>query len=143
MRKLVTAGVVVMVVCLALSAVALASSVRGTIGKDRIRGTSGSDSINGTDGDDKIDARDGAVDTGTCGAGDDVAKLDEDDVIADATEENPNRSCEHVFRGRETDHEHSREDCPRGEGGQGSRGDGDRPHWGAGDHDSPGPSEES
>jgi hypothetical protein len=32
-----------MVVCLALSAVALASSVRGTIGKDRIRGTSGSD----------------------------------------------------------------------------------------------------
>jgi hypothetical protein len=45
-----------------------------------------------------------------------------------------------VFRGRDADHERSREDCPRGEG---SRGDGDRPHWGAGDHDSAGPSEES
>ena len=63
-----------------------------------ITGGTGSDVITGGDGNDKIDARDGAVDTVTCGAGDDVAKLDADDVIADATEENPNGSCERVIR---------------------------------------------
>jgi hypothetical protein len=59
MRKAVTAAVFVMVACLALSAVALASSVRGTNGKDRLSGTGGADSINAKAGNDRVRARGG------------------------------------------------------------------------------------
>lgn len=84
-----------------------------------LKGGAGSDVITGGDGNDKIDARDGAVDRVTCGAGDDVAKLDPEDVIADATEENPKGSCERVIRssagsGGENG---SGRDCPEGEHG--------------------------
>ncbi len=85
-----------------------------------ITGGAGSDVITGGDGNDKIDARDGAVDTVTCGAGTDVAKLDEDDVIADATEENPNGSCETVIRGGTRGDGRGR-DCPEGERPEGAR----------------------
>ena len=88
-----------------------ADSLAGNAGADVITGGSGSDVITGGDGNDVIDARDGAVDTVTCGAGTDVAKLDVDDVIADATAENPNGSCERVIRGGSAGDRGGR-DCP-------------------------------
>ena len=57
----------------------------------------------------------------TCGAGDDTVKLDAQDTIADATEENPDGSCEDVQQsGEQTDGESGDrqrrsgrgEDCP-------------------------------
>src|SRR3954469_14197411 len=59
MRKTVTAAVFALVACLALSAVALGSSVHGTNGKDRIRGTNGKDRINARAGNDRVKARGG------------------------------------------------------------------------------------
>ncbi len=67
---------------------------------------------------DAIDARDGSVDTVTRGSGDDIAKLDADDVIADATSENPGGSCERVIRGSSDDSDTGSEsDCPKGSAG--------------------------
>jgi len=92
---------------------------------------SGSDVITGGDGDDVIDARDGAVDTVTCGAGEDVAKLDDDDVIADATADNPNGSCETVLRGDSASGpgNGAGKNCPKdgARGGGRMRPQGDRP----------------
>jgi Ca2+-binding RTX toxin-like protein len=90
-----------------------ADHLAGNSGADVITGGPGPDTITGGDGDDVIDARDGSVDTVTCGGGDDVAKLDEDDVIADATEDNPNGSCETVLRGDEGSDDHSGRDCAK------------------------------
>ena len=56
------------------------------------------DTLHGEAGDDRFHTRDGEVDTIDCGAGQDVALLDGVDVIADATAENPNGSCEKVVR---------------------------------------------
>lgn len=56
------------------------------------------DTLDGGPGDDRFRTRDGEVDRITCGAGTDRADLDPVDVIADATAENPNGSCEHVER---------------------------------------------
>ena len=56
------------------------------------------DIVNGEGGNDRIRVRDGEVDTITCGDGNDVALLDEVDVIADATPADPNGSCEKVTR---------------------------------------------
>ena len=58
----------------------------------------GVDRVDGGNGDDTIHVRDGEADEVTCGEGVDTAKLDELDVITDATEENPNGSCETVVR---------------------------------------------
>jgi Ca2+-binding RTX toxin-like protein len=98
-----------------------ADLLAGNAGADVITGGAGSDVITGGTGDDVIDARDGAVDTVTCGDGNDVAKLDVDDVIADATAENPNGSCETVLRGGTPGPGtgHDGQDCP-------GHGDGDR-----------------
>jgi Ca2+-binding RTX toxin-like protein len=94
----------------------------GQSGADVITGGAGSDTITGGDGNDRIDARDGAVDTVTCGAGEDVAKLDENDVIADAAEENPNGSCERVIRGgTRGDHGPGGRDCPARDGSSNDR----------------------
>ena len=98
-----------------------ADALAGNAGRDVITGGAGSDVITGGDGNDVIDARDGAVDTVTCGAGFDVAKLDADDVIADATELNPNGSCERVRRGGSAGSPGSREDCPEGGARRGDR----------------------
>uniref|UniRef100_A0A6J5ZVR7 Unannotated protein n=1 Tax=freshwater metagenome TaxID=449393 RepID=A0A6J5ZVR7_9ZZZZ len=56
------------------------------------------DSLSGGAGNDRLNARDGEVDTITCGDGTDIAKLDNADVISDATAEAPNGSCETVKR---------------------------------------------
>ncbi|MEA2308713.1 MAG: hypothetical protein QOI65_999, partial [Thermoleophilaceae bacterium] len=56
------------------------------------------DTLDGGPGNDRLHTRDGEVDTVTCGEGHDRALLDEVDVIADATSENPNGSCEVVKR---------------------------------------------
>ena len=45
-----------------------------------------------------VQARDGARDRVTCGSGQDAVKLDADDVIADATADDANGSCEDVRR---------------------------------------------
>jgi Ca2+-binding RTX toxin-like protein len=59
----------------------------------------GVDSVDGGPGDDAIHTRDGEADNVTCGEGDhDRARLDNVDVITDATAENPNGSCERVDR---------------------------------------------
>jgi len=77
--------------------------INGGAGDDRLRGGSGDDVLtddNGTDrfsagtGDDRIDARDrrgrdDGRDVVDCGAGDDTALVDDDDVV---------RHCEHVER---------------------------------------------
>jgi len=56
------------------------------------------DTLAGGNGDDRFRTRDGEVDRITCGPGQDVARLDNVDVITDATAEKPNGSCEKVER---------------------------------------------
>jgi Ca2+-binding RTX toxin-like protein len=56
------------------------------------------DTLDGGNGNDEFRTRDGEVDRITCGPGNDRARLDQFDVITDATAENPNGSCEHVVR---------------------------------------------
>jgi Ca2+-binding RTX toxin-like protein len=98
-----------------------ADALAGDAGADVITGGSGSDVLTGGDGNDVIDARDGAVDTVTCGAGEDLAKLDPQDVIADATADNPNGSCETVIRGGSATDPGAGRDCP-GHPNSGARG---------------------
>jgi Ca2+-binding RTX toxin-like protein len=56
------------------------------------------DTVHGGDGDDTIHTRDGEADNIDCGPGRDRALLDQQDVIVDATTDNPNGSCEVVVR---------------------------------------------
>jgi Ca2+-binding RTX toxin-like protein len=56
------------------------------------------DSLDGGNGNDVLRTRDGEVDRITCGPGDDVALLDNVDVITDATAASPSGSCEVVKR---------------------------------------------
>jgi Ca2+-binding RTX toxin-like protein len=56
------------------------------------------DTLDGGPGNDRFHTRDGEVDHITCGDGYDVALLDTVDVITDATNGNPNGSCEKVVR---------------------------------------------
>jgi Ca2+-binding RTX toxin-like protein len=56
------------------------------------------DTLDGGSGNDVLRTRDGEADTITCGPGVDRALLDTVDVIADATADNPNGSCEIVKR---------------------------------------------
>lgn len=56
------------------------------------------DTLHGGNGNDTFRTRDGEGDVIDCGEGDDVAILDWKDKIDDATSENKNGSCEHVFR---------------------------------------------
>lgn len=56
------------------------------------------DRASGGAGPDRIASRDALVDYVDCGDGRDLAILDNVDVIVDATEENPNGSCERVRR---------------------------------------------
>ena len=58
----------------------------------------GGDTLDGGNGDDVFRTRDGEADTITCGPGNDVAFADAADVIADATPDNLNGSCEVVHR---------------------------------------------
>jgi Ca2+-binding RTX toxin-like protein len=77
-----------------------ADTLTGDAGNDRLKGGKGADSLDGGPGDDLLDGRgDGrTADTVTCGEGNDVARLDKNDVIADATPAAPNGSCEVVKR---------------------------------------------
>jgi Ca2+-binding RTX toxin-like protein len=59
--------------------------------------TSG-DTLVGGNGNDRLRTRDGELDRVDCGSGRDRALLDAQDVIVDATPENPNGSCERVVR---------------------------------------------
>jgi Ca2+-binding RTX toxin-like protein len=56
------------------------------------------DALDGGPGNDRFFTRDGEVDRITCGAGYDVAQLDTADVITDASQADPNGSCEKVVR---------------------------------------------
>ncbi len=56
------------------------------------------DTVHGEAGNDDIRTRDGEADKVDCGAGNDIARLDQVDVITDATAGNPNGSCERVVR---------------------------------------------
>jgi Ca2+-binding RTX toxin-like protein len=57
------------------------------------------DTLHGGDGNDTFHTRDGEADNIDCGPGDhDRALLDQQDVIVDATTDNPNGSCEVVVR---------------------------------------------
>ena len=56
------------------------------------------DTLHGEEGDDDLRTRDGEADKVDCGAGNDIARLDQVDVITDATAGNPNGSCERVVR---------------------------------------------
>ena len=56
------------------------------------------DTLDGGPGDDRLNTRDGEVDRITCGPGQDVARLDQVDVITDATAAAPQGSCERVER---------------------------------------------
>src|SRR6185503_15124158 len=56
------------------------------------------DTLIGGAGNDRFHTRDGEVDRITCGDGNDVALLDNVDVITDATADDPNGSCEKVQR---------------------------------------------
>ena len=58
----------------------------------------GVDTLVGGAGDDRFHARDGEADDIDCGPGHDGARLDNVDVIVDATEADPNGSCERVGR---------------------------------------------
>ncbi len=125
MRTSLTAALCAVVASLALATGAQAKSVSGTNGGDSLSGTSSADAIKakgGNDrvqarggddrvnagkgrdrvsaggGDDVVQARDGSRDRVTCGAGDDTVKLDAGDVIADATADDANGSCEDVQR---------------------------------------------
>src|SRR3954454_3313096 len=69
------------------------------------------DTLDGGNGDDRFHTRDGEVDHITCGEGRDVALLDNVDVIADATADNPNGSCEKVIRKAPKNHEAKSEDA--------------------------------
>ena len=77
-----------------------ADTLNGDAGNDRLKGGKGADTLDGGAGDDRIDGRgDGrTADKVTCGEGNDVAKLDKNDVITDATAANPKGSCEVVKR---------------------------------------------
>ena len=73
----------------------------GGTGNDRLRGGSGNDTLDGGDGDDRLRARDGVADRITCGPGNDRAKVDLGlDVIVDASDADPDGSCERVDRRR-------------------------------------------
>ena len=61
-------------------------------------GDTTADTLHGGPGDDRFHTRDGEADRIDCGEGRDVAFLDEEDVIVDATPANPNGSCEVVVR---------------------------------------------
>ena len=56
------------------------------------------DTLHGGEGNDTFKTRDGEADVIDCGPGVDTALLDFKDVIADATAQNPNGSCEVVNR---------------------------------------------
>ena len=56
------------------------------------------DTLHGESGNDDLGTRDGEADKVDCGTGTDIARLDQVDVITDATPENPNGSCEKVVR---------------------------------------------
>jgi Ca2+-binding RTX toxin-like protein len=56
------------------------------------------DTLHGGTGDDTFRTRDGEVDLIDCGEGNDTAILDRKDKILDATQANPNGSCETVHR---------------------------------------------
>jgi Ca2+-binding RTX toxin-like protein len=58
----------------------------------------GVDKVYGEGGDDRIRTRDGEADIVNCGDGNDVAQLDDLDIIEDATQQAPNGSCERVVR---------------------------------------------
>jgi Ca2+-binding RTX toxin-like protein len=80
-------------------------ALRGGAGDDTLLGddeaggaNSGNDTLDGGPGNDTFRTRDGEADRITCGDGQDRALLDEVDVIADATAEKPNGSCEKVIR---------------------------------------------
>jgi Ca2+-binding RTX toxin-like protein len=82
-------------------------TVRGGDGNDRIwamarvdavAGDGTADTVDGGAGNDRIMVRDGEPDSVSCGEGSDRAILDTQDVIADATADNPNGSCELVVR---------------------------------------------
>ena len=77
------------------------------------QGDAAGDSLSGGDGRDRFHTFDGEVDTVDCGAGEDRAILDIYDVIADATPENPNGSCEKVTRTvAESDEEENKTESP-------------------------------
>ena len=58
------------------------------------------DTLHGGPGNDTFKTRDGEADVIDCGPGVDTALIDFKDVIADATAQNPNGSCEVVNRER-------------------------------------------
>jgi Ca2+-binding RTX toxin-like protein len=68
------------------------------------------DTLDGGNGNDHFRTRDGEVDRITCGAGNDTARLDQVDVITDATAENPDGSCERVKRHAPSANESAPED---------------------------------
>lgn len=74
------------------------------------------DTLHGGPGDDRFRTRDGEADRIDCGDGQDVAFLDPVDVIADATPDDANGSCEVVHRAapaaREDAHEDAAEPTP-------------------------------
>ncbi len=65
-------------------------TLRGGAGDDDLKGGGGSDVVDGEGGDDILRARDGEPDSLTCGAGNDVAKVDAGAL------DSVNRSCEKV-----------------------------------------------
>jgi hypothetical protein len=69
-----------------------------------------SDTLDGGNGDDRFRTRDGEADKVTCGAGVDRALLDNVDVVADATPQNPKGSCEIVQRKAVKAHDSRSED---------------------------------
>jgi len=56
------------------------------------------DVLHGGEGNDTFKTRDGEADVIDCGPGVDTALLDFKDVVADATQQNPNGSCEVINR---------------------------------------------
>ena len=56
-------------------------TINGGNGRDRIFGGAGRDTISGNGGDDTIDTRDGSADLVNCGSGEDVAIVDDRDVV--------------------------------------------------------------
>jgi len=62
------------------------------------RGDLEGDTVRGDQGDDRIRVRDGEQDLVNCGEGNDIAILDFKDKIEDATNAQPNGSCEVVRR---------------------------------------------
>jgi Ca2+-binding RTX toxin-like protein len=62
------------------------NSLSGGDGNDTIDGGSGNDFLNGHGGDDTINANDGFADRVTCGPGNDVANVDEFDILTDDCE---------------------------------------------------------